>query len=287
MIQGRSVDLLVAPDACRAQRYFAEERPVLMRQAIEHWPSRSGWTKEALQTLPDRNVFVASRPPGPPADPGEAYAYRDLLQSSLHAFLDKAFSDPPADGLAWYLRQVPLADHPDLAARIGAPPFVRETVLAKNLWIGSAGNVTPGHYDTEDNLHAVLSGEKRITLLAPKYFDDADPYPAFDRRANFARKSITTHPQRYEVTVTPGDVLYIPIYWWHHVETVKAGAAVNFWWRRTTAQSWRGPGLRYVPKTFYEGYGPRYLATFLPRPITAFVERSSTAFVERSSAGAR
>ncbi len=273
MIQGRSIDLLVAPTAAQARSYYARERPVLLRGAVDHWPARAAWTKEGLRAAPDRSVHVASRPPGPPADPGDAYAYhRDPVQTSFHAFLDKAFADPPGDGLAWYLRQVPLGDHPDLAANIGAPPFVVQDVLAKNLWIGSAGNVTPAHYDTEDNLHVVLSGEKHVTLLSPRHSADADPYPAFDRRANFARRDITHHPRRFFVRVLPGDVLYIPIYWWHHVETVQAGAAVNFWWRRTAAQSWRGPGLRYVPKTFYEGYGPRYVASFLPRTLQNLVE---------------
>jgi hypothetical protein len=275
MIQARSVDLLVAPTAARARKYFAAEQPVLLRDSIAHWPARDLWTKDALRALPDREVFVASGPPGPPADPGDAYAYhRDPVPMTMRAFIDAAFADPPQDGRAWYLRQAPLSEHKDLAARIGAPPFVVEDVLARNLWIGSAGNVTPAHYDTEDNLHVVLSGEKRVVLLAPDHADDANPYPAFDRRANFARKSITHHPRRYEVTVRAGDALYIPIYWWHHVETVQAGAAVNFWWRRTAAQSWRVPGLRYVPKTFFEGYGPRYVASFLPRPIQVLVERS-------------
>ncbi len=36
----------------------------------------------------------------------------------------------------------------------------------------------------------------------------------------------------YSVEVNPGDVLYIPSYWWHHVESVsKATVAVMFWYK--------------------------------------------------------
>lgn len=37
-----------------------------------------------------------------------------------------------------------------------------------------------------------------------------------------------------ETVVGPGDVLYIPIYWWHHVESVKPekySVSLNFWYK--------------------------------------------------------
>lgn len=38
----------------------------------------------------------------------------------------------------------------------------------------------------------------------------------------------------YETIVGPSDVLYIPIYWWHHVESLMRGGptvTVNFWYK--------------------------------------------------------
>lgn len=37
-----------------------------------------------------------------------------------------------------------------------------------------------------------------------------------------------------EAVVGPGEVLYIPIYWWHHVESIMRGGytvSVNFWYK--------------------------------------------------------
>lgn len=38
----------------------------------------------------------------------------------------------------------------------------------------------------------------------------------------------------YETVVGPGDVLYIPMYWWHHIESLLNGGitiTVNFWYK--------------------------------------------------------
>lgn len=38
-------------------------------------------------------------------------------------------------------------------------------------------------------------------------------------------------PDRLECVLEPGDLLYIPSKWWHHVRSIDASASVNVWWR--------------------------------------------------------
>lgn len=61
----------------------------------------------------------------------------------------------------------------------------------------------------------------------------------FNFKVDFDRPNYTKFPKfkdarGCEAVVGPGDVLYIPIYWWHHVESLMRGGptiTVNFWYK--------------------------------------------------------
>uniref|UniRef100_A0A8C4R9F7 Hypoxia inducible factor 1 subunit alpha inhibitor n=1 Tax=Eptatretus burgeri TaxID=7764 RepID=A0A8C4R9F7_EPTBU len=112
------------------------------------------------------------------------------------------------------------------------------------LLIGMEGNVTPCHYDEQQNFFAQVKGHKRCILFPPKQFDCLYPYPIHhpcDRQSqvDFDYPDYDNFPEfrkvsGYETVVGPGDVLYIPMYWWHHIESVMHGGitfSVNFWYK--------------------------------------------------------
>jgi hypothetical protein len=45
------------------------------------------------------------------------------------------------------------------------------------LLIGEYGNVTPCHYDEQQNLFAQVEGTKRCVLFSPQHFNALYPYP--------------------------------------------------------------------------------------------------------------
>ncbi|XP_078659529.1 hypoxia-inducible factor 1-alpha inhibitor-like [Branchiostoma floridae x Branchiostoma belcheri] len=118
-------------------------------------------------------------------------------------------------------------------------------LLTSNLLlIGMAGNVTPVHYDEQQNFFAQVKGYKRCILFAPEQIECLYPYPVHhpcDRQSqvDFDKPDYNRFPKfRYasgvEAVVGPGDVLYIPMYWWHHIESLLEGGhttSVNFWYK--------------------------------------------------------
>uniref|UniRef100_UPI00398F5827 hypoxia-inducible factor 1-alpha inhibitor isoform X2 n=1 Tax=Pristiophorus japonicus TaxID=55135 RepID=UPI00398F5827 len=112
------------------------------------------------------------------------------------------------------------------------------------LLVGMEGNVTPAHYDEQQNFFAQIKGYKRCILFPPDQFDCLYPYPVHhpcDRQSqvDFENPDYERFPNfrnvvGYETVVGPGDVLYIPMYWWHHIESLLDGGitiTVNFWYK--------------------------------------------------------
>ena len=107
------------------------------------------------------------------------------------------------------------------------------------VWLGSAGCVTPLHFDLWHGFLAGILGTKLFTYLAPEDFRSLYPRPEqpeiskisislqldLDAAARLATQLTAGEagPEAemlaWHALVRPGDVLYTPPYWWHHVET--------------------------------------------------------------------
>jgi hypothetical protein len=112
------------------------------------------------------------------------------------------------------------------------------------LWIGNAAKVAT-HNDPVDNLAIVAVGRRRFTLFSPDaepnlYLGPAQPTPAGTR----VSMVLVTAPDldrfpRYaealacaeEAELSPGDAIFIPRDWFHHVEALdRINVLVNYWW---------------------------------------------------------
>lgn len=112
------------------------------------------------------------------------------------------------------------------------------------LLIGMEGNVTPAHYDEQENFFAQIRGYKRFILFHPDQFKCMYPYPTYhpcDRQSqvDFDNPDYKRFPKfkdvkGYETVVGPSDVLFLPMYWWHQVESLPDHGhtiSVTFWYK--------------------------------------------------------
>lgn len=131
------------------------------------------------------------------------------------------------------------------------PGFTGENALglldagvAGRLWLGNA-ITTPTHLDEWHNIGCVVAGRRRFTLFPPEqianlYIGPLDyaptgapmslvrlDQPDFGRFPRF--RAALAAAQTAELR--PGDALYIPPLWWHHVESLEPfNVLVNYWW---------------------------------------------------------
>jgi len=120
-------------------------------------------------------------------------------------------------------------------------PFFGRFASAK-VWLGQRGIVMPIHYDATDNLYVMAWGRKKAIISPPGQLDALYRYPnahplAGSSQVNLTAPDLTLHPHFQgadlrEVVVGPGDVLYLPAWWWHQFEQpFEDTAALNVWSR--------------------------------------------------------
>jgi len=112
------------------------------------------------------------------------------------------------------------------------------------IWIGNAAKVAT-HHDRFENIAIVAAGRRRFTLFPPSaepdlYMGPHDPTPAgarismvhltapdFDRYPRFVAALRVAQTAELQ----PGDAIFIPRYWYHHVEALdRFNVLVNYWW---------------------------------------------------------
>ncbi|WMJ70728.1 cupin-like domain-containing protein [Stenotrophomonas sp. 24(2023)] len=118
-----------------------------------------------------------------------------------------------------------------------------------SIWIGNRSRIA-AHQDVPDNLAVVAAGRRRVTLFPPEqvgnlYVGPLDFTPAGQAVSlvDFAAPDLARFPrfadalaQGRVAELAPGDAVFIPSLWWHHMEGLDAfNVLVNTWWRPVPA----------------------------------------------------
>lgn len=243
-------------------------RPAVLRGLVADWPLVA-MGRSSVQSLSDHIRAAANDEPtiiwkGAPEIDGR-FSYSDDLKAFNHTqeniplsiLLDRlAAHHDDADPPSFYAGGVLLSRHlPGLLAETPMPLLGTESKRLVSLWLGNRVR-TAAHWDLPQNLACVVAGRRRFTLfptdqIANLYIGPVDftlsgqPISLVD----FRKPDLERHPrfaealQHAEVAdLEPGDVLYMPSLWFHHVESRDPfSALVNFWWR--DAPAWMAPPI--------------------------------------------
>jgi hypothetical protein len=116
-----------------------------------------------------------------------------------------------------------------------------------SVWIGNQTRIA-AHYDLPDNLACIAAGHRRFTLFPPNqltnlYIGPLDLTPAGQAISlvDFRRPDLVRFPkfaqameQAQVAELGPGDAIFIPSMWWHHIEALDSfNVLVNYWWRQS------------------------------------------------------
>lgn len=237
-------------------------RPVIIRNYLKHWPAiaRQAQSPAALADYiksfdQGKNVVTYL---GDPSIQGRFFYQNDMqgfnferITEKFTNAIDRILSHmedtaPPAV----YSGAVSIADNiPGFSAE-NRCELAGHTAVAR-IWMGNAATVST-HYDMLDNIVGVVAGRRRFTLFPPQqlcnlYVGPIDftlsgqpvsmvslKEPDFEKYPRFKEALAAAEVAELE----PGDVLYIPKLWWHHVESLdRFNTIVNYWWNNTALGS--------------------------------------------------
>ena len=234
-------------------------QPAVLRGAVRHWPA----VAQAAQSPDALCAYLygfASRSPVDALSIPAEYGGRIGYQPELRGFnftLDKVplatvleevlkiskispYRHPPA----MVVQSAPVADClPGFAAENAMP--LLDAAVQPRVWIGT-GVATPAHIDESNNIACVVSGRRRFTLFPPEqvgnlYLGPIDYTPTGSpiSLVNFDAPDFARFP-RFRAALAaaqwaelePGDAIFIPTVWWHHVQSLAPfNLLVNYWWK--------------------------------------------------------
>lgn len=259
---GEVVEVRGAGEAGLEKALAGLSTPRVFRGLVDHWPQVGEARRSAESAMAYLAGFDAGLPLQAwvaPPETGGRFFYNDELSGfnfrpervALGAVLDtlrRVAGQSAAPAI--YVGSTTLQTY--LPGWLEANPLagVPGDALA-SIWLGNQSRIA-AHHDAPDNLACVATGRRRFTLFPPEQIDnlyvgplDFTPAGQAVSLVDFAAPDLERFPRFAEALeaaqvaeLGPGDALFIPSLWWHHVEGLDAfNVLVNYWWRAEPA--WR------------------------------------------------
>lgn len=234
---------------------FPGDQPAVLKSAFRDWPAVQASSRSPAEVAGYLKRFDSGRAVnglvGTPQINGRFFYTENLAglnfeqrQVSISAALDTLVSlaeasEPPAIALP----AIPVPDALPKFQEDHPMPFLDKDI-APRIWIGNRTTIAT-HFDNNHNIACVVSGTRRFTVFPPDQVrnlyigpllrtpggspismvelraPDLSRFPKFEQALEAAQEAI----------LEPGDAIFIPILWWHGVESLDPlNVLVNYWW---------------------------------------------------------
>ena len=238
---------------------FPAAHPVILKNAFAKWPAIEAAKRSDAAAVEYVAAFDRGEPVetifGDPSIRGRFFYSDDLkglnfsrrpapIKESLHRILQSR--DDKTLGTT-YIQSVPTPGTLPGFAEASPMPFAPPGTEPR-IWLGNELTVQT-HFDLSHNVAVVVAGRRRFTLFPPEQLRnlyvgpfeltlagppvsmvrlDAPDHEKFPRFREALAHGVVAE-------LEPGDGLYIPYFWWHHVQSLESfNILVNYWWNETS-----------------------------------------------------
>lgn len=214
------------------------KQPFIITQGAQEWPAIKYWDPFTIhKKLPKQKhevtVFTQDKIPK-----------KAFVQLESEEIFERINTVDPIYKY-YFAPEITEEAFPGLFADIVYPKWInRQNIKEMNFWFSQQNNQTILHFDLLNNFLVQIFGRKKVRLFSPN--DSSYLYPTISTSYKEARLSQIydldnpdldnfpdfVHAHSYEGIIAPGDILYIPEYWWHEVQSLDISLSVNFFWEK-------------------------------------------------------
>ncbi|TMP78443.1 cupin-like domain-containing protein [Pseudoalteromonas phenolica] len=220
------------------KEYYSKHLPVVLTGGIQDWPALANWSPAYFeQKFGDKQVEVQF---GREKDP----LYERNSRQYKKQMLMREYCQLVTQGGAsndYYLtannNRECLSELATLFDDVGdfAPGYRKpENINTRShLWFGPKGAFTPLHHDLTNNMLVQVYGRKKVTLIpaaqVENIYNDKHVYSATDfPDVNKEKFPLINKTTPIEIILHPGEAVFIPIGWWHCVESLDISMSISF-----------------------------------------------------------
>ncbi|WP_323073550.1 cupin-like domain-containing protein [Mycetohabitans endofungorum] len=245
--------------------FFEKNQPAIITNALTEWHIEKLWSPQYLiSTLKDKVLAVNISKNGKfDYTPAHEFKNSTKYDKKIMTFGDAGRKIIEGDeNQCLYIMQKSIPEEfPEIMNNIIIPKLIIPHNPIINLWFGK-NTITPLHFDMANNFFAQLNGNKKFTIFSPH--DTCNLYPyhhdlAFSHisHVDASNPNLLQYPnfskaRAYKFTLNFGELLFLPAYWWHHVNAIGTSISVSFWWPQEISQFLECPNSMLTLNNLYK-----------------------------------
>jgi hypothetical protein len=280
------------PSKKQFSQLWKQGQPFIIDGVASNWKACKNWSNDYLVDVCGNNQVPVETYP---ENYFEGYGYAGLDNNYYTPMTFAEYMDivegKKNDDRLYYLAQVDMRKYfPQLMEDIVLLDFFKKEPRDINLFFGfkkeNYASTSRLHFDEVHNIFVQLRGRKRFYLFPQNNYLSFYPPLEDNNYSSTCSKVNPEHPdlelfpkfpvhEKIEVILNPGEILYIPPFWWHHVTALDENISLSFWYSPNITDFWSQKGVFSAFLQFAPHVIPRFIKSKGKRSLVLDNEQES------------
>ncbi|MEI2423094.1 cupin-like domain-containing protein [Arthrospira platensis SPKY2] len=218
--------------------YYSKNIPLIFTNLINDWPALKLWTPEYLKKYYGHiNVEIQTNRDSDPQYEINQQNHKQIIPFAHYISWITSGRKTNNYYMVANNRNLERPEFKPLLNDLFLFPQYLETNFEKSVgsiffWYGPEGTITPLHHDPVNLLLAQVSGTKLIRMIPPYQIPFLYNFRGVFSMVDLENPDYNKYPlfkkvKMIEFILEPGDVLFIPVGWWHHIRSLQPSISVS------------------------------------------------------------